>query len=198
MQTLLRPSDHPNDSKRTLFRELGTSTVRFTVHGKMLTMSIDMRYSYTGHILYVFHGSLVGTLKINIILSFSPPGWWARKFWLCAKTSRILGSSNCSTDHDYVSWMRKIPGSRTTHKFQTWLFTIYLIMGHREIKEIQQQQQQHHELPRARSMRVSGSGRQQTHSTGAPPPSPPPPPPNTLTTAPKSSLQKHGSNLTNN
>ena len=39
MQTLLRPSDRPNDSKRTLFRELGTSTVRFTVHGKMLTMS---------------------------------------------------------------------------------------------------------------------------------------------------------------
>ena len=41
MQTLLRPSDRPNDSKRTLFRELGTSTVRFTVHGKMLTMSTD-------------------------------------------------------------------------------------------------------------------------------------------------------------
>ena len=39
MQTLLWPSDRPNDSKRTLFRELGTSTVRFTVHGKMLTMS---------------------------------------------------------------------------------------------------------------------------------------------------------------
>ena len=36
---LIRPSDRPNDSKRTLFRELGTSTVRFTVHGKMLTMS---------------------------------------------------------------------------------------------------------------------------------------------------------------
>ena len=39
VQTLLWPSDRPNDSKRTLFRELGTSTVRFTVHGKMLTMS---------------------------------------------------------------------------------------------------------------------------------------------------------------
>ena len=45
VQTLLRPSDRPNDSKRTLLRELGTSTVRFTVHGKMLTMSIDNLWS---------------------------------------------------------------------------------------------------------------------------------------------------------
>ena len=39
MQTLLWPSDRPNESIWTVFCELGTSNVRFSVHGKMLTMS---------------------------------------------------------------------------------------------------------------------------------------------------------------
>ena len=39
MQTLRRPSYRANESKRTLSRVLGTSTVRFRVDGKVLTMS---------------------------------------------------------------------------------------------------------------------------------------------------------------